>query len=228
MKTTLNKIKAFEPCVDGWKKLLTYLKKTKGDDEELPLLTILESNGLNDALWALRTVDGFDKEIRLMACDFAESVVHLTNDERSVTAIKVSRNYANGIATIEELNAAEGVAKAVAKAVAWAVAWAARVSAARVSAARAAEAAAAAAMTDAASARVSAARAAEAAEAAAAAAMTDAAAAAAAMTDAASARAAEAAEAAEAAAAAWAVAWYYETVAVNQQKQIAIFKKYVK
>ena len=106
MKTTLNKIKAFEPCKDGWDKLLSSLNKTKADDEELSLLTILESNGLDFALWALQTVDGFEKEIRLMACDFAESVVHLANDERCVNAIKVSRNYANGIATIEELNAA--------------------------------------------------------------------------------------------------------------------------
>ena len=110
MKTTLNKIKAFEPCKDGWLKLLTFLNKKKADDEELSLLTILESNGLNDALWALRAVDGFEKEKRLMACDFAESVVHLANDERCVNAIKVSRNYANGIATKEELNAAKYVA----------------------------------------------------------------------------------------------------------------------
>ena len=112
MKTTLNKIKEFEPCKDGWVKLLTYLKKTKGDDEELSLLTILESNGLDDAIWVLRAVEGFEKEKRLMACDFAESVVHLANDERCVNAIKVSRNYANGLATIEELNAARDGASA--------------------------------------------------------------------------------------------------------------------
>jgi hypothetical protein len=110
MKTTLNKIKAFKPCEDGWEKLLTFLQKTEADDEELPLLTILESNGFNDALWALRAVEGFDKEIRLMACDFAESVVHLANDERSVNAIKVSRAYANGLATEEELNSAKDAA----------------------------------------------------------------------------------------------------------------------
>lgn len=106
MKTTLNKIKEHFPCDYGWKKLLTFLNKTEADDEELSLLTILESNGLNDALWALRCVEGHDKEIRLMTCDFAESVVHLAKDERSVNAIKVSRDYANGIATQEELNAA--------------------------------------------------------------------------------------------------------------------------
>jgi len=112
MKTTLNKIKAFEPCKDSWKKLLTFLNKKEADDEELSLLTILESNGLEEAIWALRAVDGFEKEKRLMACDFAESVVHLAKDERSVNAIKVSRAYANGLATEEELNAARAAARA--------------------------------------------------------------------------------------------------------------------
>ena len=106
MKTTLNKIKEHSPWERIWTKLLSSLNKTEADDEELSLLTILESNGLNDALWALKAVDGFDREIRLMACDFAESVVHLAKDERCVHAIKVARNYANGLATKEELNAA--------------------------------------------------------------------------------------------------------------------------
>ena len=112
MKTTLKKIKQHSPCLDGWIKLLNYLNKTKADDEELSLLTILESNGLDDAIWVLRAVEGFEKEKRLMACDFAESVVHLANDERCVNAIKVSRNYANGLATIEELNSARDGASA--------------------------------------------------------------------------------------------------------------------
>jgi hypothetical protein len=112
MKTTLRKIRKFTHSDFDGKKLLTFLQKTEADDEELSLLTILESNGLNDALWALRFVEGFDKEIRLMACDFAESVVHLANDERSVNAIKVSRDYANGVATKEELNAAAAASHA--------------------------------------------------------------------------------------------------------------------
>jgi Trp operon repressor len=66
MKTTLNKIKEHNPCEDGWKKLLTFLNKTEADDEELSLLTILQSNGFNDALWALSAVEGHDKEIRLI------------------------------------------------------------------------------------------------------------------------------------------------------------------
>ena len=118
MQTTLNKIKQHSPCSDGWQKLLTFLNKTEADDELLELTTILESNGLDDALWSLRTVDGKDREIRLMACDFAESVVHLANDERCNKAIDVSRKYANGEATQKELDAARAAAWAAVSAAA--------------------------------------------------------------------------------------------------------------
>jgi hypothetical protein len=115
MKTTLRKLEKIKnshlTLFFDEKKLLNYLNKTEADDEELSLLTILESNGLDGALFALIAVDGFEKEIRLMACDFAESVVHLAQDERSVNAIKVARNYANGLATKEELNAARTAAQ---------------------------------------------------------------------------------------------------------------------
>jgi len=51
--TTLNAIRAASPCRDGWEKLLSHLGKTKADDEALPLLTVLDSNGIEDALWVL-------------------------------------------------------------------------------------------------------------------------------------------------------------------------------
>ncbi len=112
MKTTLKKIKQHSPCLDGWKKLLTYLNKTEADDEELSLLTILESNGFAHALWALQSVDGFDKQIMLMACDFAESVVYLAKDGRSVCPIKEPKKYTSRIVTKEDLEAACGAARA--------------------------------------------------------------------------------------------------------------------
>ena len=130
MKTTLTKIKQHTPCTEGWAKLLLFLNKTEADDEELLIKTILESNGVKDAIWALRAVEGYDREIRIMACDFAESVVHLANDDRSVNAIAVSRKYANGEATLEELDAAFDAARNVAwatcdaaKVAAWDAAW---------------------------------------------------------------------------------------------------------
>jgi hypothetical protein len=63
MKTTLNKIRSQSPCEAGWKKLLNTLGKTKADDEELPILTILNSNGIEDAIWCFRAVEGYGDEI---------------------------------------------------------------------------------------------------------------------------------------------------------------------
>ena len=74
---TLNRICSHQPCESGWVKLLAHLGKTKGDDEPLSLLTVLESNGFDDALWCLRAVQGHEKEIRKLACDYALDVIHL-------------------------------------------------------------------------------------------------------------------------------------------------------
>jgi len=76
MRTTLNKIRAHSPCRDGWEKLLRHLNKTAADDEPLPLEEILNSNGLGDALWCLRAVEGRDREIRLYAVWCARQVQH--------------------------------------------------------------------------------------------------------------------------------------------------------
>ena len=67
MKTSLNKIRDNHPCKDSWEKLLKYLGKTKADDDELSILTILDSNGIEDAIWCLRAVDGHDDEINAFA-----------------------------------------------------------------------------------------------------------------------------------------------------------------
>ena len=113
MKTTLNKIREHSPCASCWEKLLSYLGKTKADDEEISVLTILDSNGLDDAIWCLRAVEGYDREIRLYAVWCARQVRHLMKDQRSLDALDVAERYANGKATHDELNAA------------WDAAWAA-------------------------------------------------------------------------------------------------------
>ena len=110
MKTTLNKIRACSPCTEGWTKLLKNLGKTHADDEPLAITTILDSNGLEDALWCLRAVDGYQREIRLYAVDCARSVQHLMNDARSIAALDVAERHANGLATDSELAAAGAAA----------------------------------------------------------------------------------------------------------------------
>ena len=137
--TTLNKIRAHAPCEEGWEKLLKHLGKTKSDDEPLPFLTILESNGLDHALWCCRTAPEYDREWRLFAVWCARQVQHLMTDERSIKALDVAERFANGEATEEELIAARAAAWAAAEA-AWA-AGAAAWAAARAAAWAAAEAA---------------------------------------------------------------------------------------
>jgi len=116
--TTLNKIKAHRPCQYGWETLLASLGKTKADDEPVSMLHILNSNGLDDALWALRASDATDKDMRLYAVWCARQVQHLMKDPRSLAALDVAERYANGDATAEELSAARAAAYATALAAA--------------------------------------------------------------------------------------------------------------
>ena len=127
--TTLNKIRGHGPCSDGWARLLRHLGKTQADDEPVSLLTILDSNGLDDAMWCLCAVDGHEREMRLYAVWCARQVRHLMTDPRSLAALDVAERHANGEATDGELAAARDAA--------WAAAWAAARDAAR--AAQAAE-----------------------------------------------------------------------------------------
>ncbi len=113
--TTLNKIRKHDPCSDGWAKLLKHLGKSKADDEPVSIITILDSNGVDDALWALRAVEGRDREIRLMACEFAEAVLPIfeqanPDDDRPRKAIETARRFANGEASKEERDAARDAA----------------------------------------------------------------------------------------------------------------------
>lgn len=111
--TTLNAIRAHHPCgirrndTDGFRKLLNHLGKTEPDDEPLSFLTILDSNGLDDALWCLRALPAeWDNAIRLLVCDLVEPAMKYTTDPRSQTAVDTARRFARGEATEEELAAA--------------------------------------------------------------------------------------------------------------------------
>ncbi|CFT46307.1 hypothetical protein [Burkholderia pseudomallei] len=106
-------------------------------DAEIPLLDILKSNGLDDALWTLRCISGADRDLRLFAVWCARQVEHLMQDQRSKDALNVAERFANGEATDEERDAARdaawdaawdaarAAARDAARATAWAAAWAA-------------------------------------------------------------------------------------------------------
>ena len=103
MKTTLNTIRSHHPCKSGWEKLLNHLGKTKADDEPIDLITILESNGIQDAVWCLRCFEYDD--YRMFNADVAESVLHLfeskyPDDDRPRKAIEAARDKSKSDAYI--------------------------------------------------------------------------------------------------------------------------------
>lgn len=53
-----------------------------------------------------------ERELRLIAVEFARMVQHLMKDERSIRALEVAERYANGQATEEELANARSAARA--------------------------------------------------------------------------------------------------------------------
>ena len=128
--TTLNRIKKCGPCGTardddhGFRKLLTYLSKTKSDDEQLSFKTILESNGLDDAIWCLRSVEGYDREIRLFSVSCARRVEHLDRTGQAKKTNDIAERFANGLCTIDELNEASDAALRAGNAASRAAAWA--------------------------------------------------------------------------------------------------------
>ena len=132
--TTLAAIRAAHPCEDGWRKLLGHLGKTAADDESLPLLTVLDSNGLDDALWVLSKAMPDDRLARHFGAWCADQVLHLfeagrPDDLRPRQAISVARDDGATAEQLATAEAAAGAAAWAARAAAWAAAWAARAAA---------------------------------------------------------------------------------------------------
>ena len=81
------------------------------DGEPLPLVTILNIKGLDDALSALQCVD--DKaQVRRYRVWCARQVQHLMTDPRSLAALDVAERYADGQVTDDDLSAAWIAARA--------------------------------------------------------------------------------------------------------------------
>ncbi|WP_164887550.1 hypothetical protein [Paenirhodobacter populi] len=131
LTTSLSEIYAVRPCVEGITKLRQHLGKTaadaRSDTTQFDLSVVLDSNGIDDALWVLDNVIRNKRIIGLFSADCAERVHHLfaavrPNDDRPMTAIRVARDPD---ATDEQRAAAGAAAGAAAWAAAGAGAWAA-------------------------------------------------------------------------------------------------------
>ena len=64
--TTLQLCKDNSACVTGYEKLLKHVGIDYPKDKKISILTILESNSLDDALWALQYASVGDNKIFLM------------------------------------------------------------------------------------------------------------------------------------------------------------------
>ena len=146
---TLKQLRESGACFDGYNKLVARISgehlvtanryATYDQDAPIEIIQILDSNGLDDALWSLLCVSGKEKEIRLFAVWCARQVQHLMKDKRSADALDVAENFANGLASSEELMAARDAARDAAwdaardaaRDAAWGAAWDAAWDAAR-------------------------------------------------------------------------------------------------
>ena len=114
MTTTLRKIRADRPCGVrlkdgqrvGYLKLKHHLGEGYGDDTPVDITAIIDSNGLDYALWCLCAVNGHAREMLLYAVWCARQVPSLIEVPRSVTALDGAERNANGAASNDELAAA--------------------------------------------------------------------------------------------------------------------------
>lgn len=94
MTTTLNRINRYaQGCSISLTFLLQDLYKTMPEHEPLPFTTILEQNGLEDALFCCRAEPKYNREWRLFAVWSARRVVE---DKACLSIINVAEQYAYG------------------------------------------------------------------------------------------------------------------------------------
>ena len=109
MTTTLELLHKAEACTGRYRHLREALGMDWPQNRDIDLLQVLELNGLQDALWALKAVkQDIQREARLMAADFTESVlpqwlVQYPEDTRVAKCIEGVRAYANGNITWQKL-----------------------------------------------------------------------------------------------------------------------------
>lgn len=125
MKTTIKEIYSYDLCQSGFETLVnnTFNKSFKDEsiekimstlseedqNKDITILEVLESNGVEDAFWALRTQDY--KDYCLIIADVAESTIDIyekkyPKHKAPRLAIEAIRKYNNGEIDIEELRKA--------------------------------------------------------------------------------------------------------------------------
>jgi len=117
------------PCKPGWESILAARGGDAADyDEMFPLVDALDSNSLDDVLWATRCLPEYNNLWRRYAWWCASQVKHLTDDRRVHDCLDVIDRYIKGEVSEDDLEAAWAAARAAARDArdAAGAAWAAR------------------------------------------------------------------------------------------------------
>lgn len=132
-EVTLSSLREAGACYDGYSKVVRALQGAKFEDEDycrnsyirfvykkpISILSILKSNGLKDALWALRCVPGIDRDARLFIVWCGRQVQHLITDKRAIEALNIAERFAIGTATEDELAVARTAVETAVGTAAW-------------------------------------------------------------------------------------------------------------
>lgn len=109
---SLNQIRAHNSCQRGWDTLLAARGGEHADyDQQFPLAEIIDSNGLYDAIWALRCIEGGGWIAAKIAVIAARSVSKYNNDPRVQAAIDAAEKCI-AAPTPENISAARAAAYA--------------------------------------------------------------------------------------------------------------------
>lgn len=122
LTTSFSLLRQHGACESGYRKLAKALGGVDqyGVENPINVLTILETNGLDDCLWSLRaTHQDADIISRLMAAQFAEAVLPIwerenPDDMRPRNAINAARDFACGKIDEAELATARYAARTAA------------------------------------------------------------------------------------------------------------------
>ena len=113
---TLQQINDKNPCLSGWETILAAHGGENADmNAEFPLVDALETNGLDDVIWAMQCLPEYDREWRLFAVWCARQTQYLLTDQRSLDVLDVAERFARGQATSDELSAARTAAQTAAQ-----------------------------------------------------------------------------------------------------------------
>ena len=138
MHVTLNQLKEWNVCADGYKDVLEHVGLDYGKDKPINLSTILKSNDFADTMWCVDNMEltpDQERDFRLLACGYADRVLSIfektyPDDKRPREAIEAARQFANGeIDDAARAGAAAGDAAWAAAGAAMDAAWAARAAA---------------------------------------------------------------------------------------------------